>query len=285
MATDNQDDLINDANDGLTDEERAALEEDIGDEDIEHDPDAAPAAKADDEDDEDEAPSRDDGAAVAEEDAPAPVREPAPILNVALPEDFESKMGAIKTEKDALLQQFQDGDIDVLEFNSKLDGFNRQERELEAIKIKADISAEMRREQARVQWESEIEEFVTQTQGGIYASSKLAWMALDVAVREVGSDPANASLTGKQVLQKAHERVSKELGWESAKPAKQQDKPAKQKAEIPPSLGKMPAAEMTDAGEGRFAALDRLMDADPLKFEAALAKLSAAERDDYLASR
>lgn len=279
--------------DGLTDEERAALAEDDG-----QDPDA-PAREGveDDEDeggeDDGESAGRDDGAdPEPDEEVEADVeREARPILNAQLPDDYESKMAAIQTGKDELIEQFDNGDITAKELQTKLDELNRSERELEAMRIKVEIANEMREQQRQQQWQDEIAAFVKVTHNGIYTRSELAWDALDKAVRITASDPANQKLSGPELLALAHKRVAAELGWEEQKPkaeAKAEPeakKPAKPKVEIPPTLAKMPAAEMSDTSGNRFAALDRLMERDPIAYEEAVGKLSKADMDAYLGSR
>jgi hypothetical protein len=49
-------------------------------------------------------------------------------------------------------------------------------------------------------------------------------------------------------------------------------------------LAKVPAADVEDTNGGRFAVLDRMASTDPLGYEEALNKMSAAERDAYMAS-
>ena len=51
---------------------------------------------------------------------------------------------------------------------------------------------------------------------------------------------------------------------------------------VPPNLGKVPASTANDTDDGKFAHLDRLAESDPLAFEAALAKMSDAQRDEYM---
>ena len=51
---------------------------------------------------------------------------------------------------------------------------------------------------------------------------------------------------------------------------------------VPPTLGKVPASAATDTDDGKFAHLDRLADSDPLAYETAVAKMSAAQRDEYM---
>jgi hypothetical protein len=53
---------------------------------------------------------------------------------------------------------------------------------------------------------------------------------------------------------------------------------------MPPNLGTVPAADITDADDGgEFAHLDRLAAKDSVSFERELAKMSPDARDRYLA--
>jgi hypothetical protein len=52
-----------------------------------------------------------------------------------------------------------------------------------------------------------------------------------------------------------------------------------------PTLDRMPAASHDPAGETQFAALDSLQAGDPFAYEAALARLTAEQRDAYLMTK
>ena len=79
-------------------------------------------------------------------------------------------------------------------------------------------------------------------------------------------------------------RMRKAYGISDA-PAPAPGKKPAPKREVVPTLGGLPAADMTPTdGDGEFAGLDRLAEKDPEAFERALAKMSDEQRDRYLQS-
>ena len=136
--------------DGMTDEERAALaEDDGGGADDTTNTDADNGAGGDDgkgsESAEDKAAAgnddaaadaaasaasdakADDGAAAATEAQP----QQAPILVAQVPENVDAKLAEITTQKGALLDQFDNGDITAKEYQLQLDALAKQERQIE----------------------------------------------------------------------------------------------------------------------------------------------------------
>lgn len=228
------------------------------------------------------------GAADANADAAAiQASQLAPLLVAEAPADAEAKLTEIGQKKSSLSDQFENGDITAKEYQSGLDALNREERGIERAVEKAQIAAEMRQQQETNNWLTQVNEFIGKTQPE-YTSSRVRYMALDAFVREIGSDPANAGMTGAQILAQAHQRVVDDLG--EVKPTGGQPKtnadgkPLKgSKAQPPMTLGKVPAADNNTVEDGRWAALDRLRDSDPMAHEEKLMKLSEAERDEYLA--
>lgn len=209
----------------------------------------------------------------------------APLLVAEAPADAEAKLKDIGDKKAALTDQFDNGDITAKEYQTSLDALNKDERAIERDVQKAQLAAEMRQQQETNNWLTQVQEFVGKTQPE-YSASKVRYMALDAFVREIGSNPENANLTGSQILAMAHKRVVDDLG--EATPAKtkakQEGAPLKgSQAQPPKTLGKVPAADNNDLNDGKYASLDRLMESDPIAFEEKLASMSPTERDDYLA--
>lgn len=294
--------------DGLTDEERAALQEpddttstmekafeggDDGEKgkaqaedgqgngDAEGTTDGKAAGAAD---------AGKDGAGAADADAGATavqVPQLAPLLVAEAPADADAKLTEIGQKKSELSDQFENGDITAKEYQTGLDALNKEERGIERAVEKAQIAAEMRQQQETNNWLTQVQDFISAKQPE-YSTSTVRYMALDAFVRQLGSDPANANMTGAQILAEAHKRVVEDLG--EAKPAKghpqakAEGQPLKgSQAQPPKTLGKVPAADHNDMNDGKYAALDRLMDTDPIAFEEKLAGMPPAERDDYLA--
>lgn len=254
--------------------------------------------------DDDLGPNPDDGIVDADDDEPAPADAdvtpppaaddtpppadaeepaPAPLLVANAPEDATARLAELATQKEELATKFDDGEMSAKEYQTQLDALAKEERKIELDLHKAQIAAEMQAQQARNTFLREVQEF---TAGTIYKESALAWNTLDAAVRAVGSDPANAALTGRQILEKAHAEVLKDpvlaaaFGTRQPKPEKAEAK--KPAPTIPPTLGRVPAAETEDTSGNRFAALERLLETDPIAYEKAVGKLSPAELDAFL---
>jgi hypothetical protein len=111
---------------------------------------------------------------------------------------------------------------------------------------------------------------------------------LQVAAMEKGEDPLDSA-----ILAEAHKAISEAVqsltGEKPAKPdALAPDKAAApgvpKRPAPPPTLASVPSADITDTNS-EFAVLDRMADADPTKFEDALAKMPEHERERYLASQ
>lgn len=261
----------------LTEEERAALEDDE-DGDIEAGDDAAQDEEGRAEEGEESAAEVGDAAASATDEEAEPEEAAAPVLVATAPDDLDTQIANLAEQKESLVEQFDNGELTAREYQKQLDELAKQEREIERVKFKAELAADMQRQAQANEWAAEVKRFTTEhAQYG----NEYAWNALDQAVRKIANAPENASLTGRQILEKAHGDLSKAFGWQERKA----ESAVKVKhAAPPPTLSKMPAAELNDTNGNRFAALDRLMDTDPLGYEAALGKMSKADRDAYLAS-
>lgn len=214
-----------------------------------------------------------------------------PLLVAEVPTDAEAKLKEIGDKKAELVEQFDNGDITAKEYQTQLDALGKQERDLERAIDKAEIATEMKQQQEMSAWLGQVNDFTHKTHPE-YSKSRVRWTALDTFVKEIAAKPENANLDGREILRQAHEMVVADLG--EAAPAPRADaggkkdekdgKPLKgPKIEPPPTLAKVPAAENQDVEGGRWAALDRLAQTDPIELEEKLMKLSPADRDAYLA--
>lgn len=279
---------------GLTEEEREALLEDDGGEEVD-----------DIEDDEDDEGDSDDGqeggdagadGGDGEADADADAEEvdepeesqkprPAPILTAEDAEDADERLTEIAEQKERLIEQFDDGDLTAKEYQLELDKLAKQEREIEQTVFKANIAREMAEQQQHNEWMAQVDAFLTENPH--YRQSKLMYQTLDIAVRQVASDEANRNLSGRQILEKAHSQIVEQFGLEGEKEAgadKAARKPGRKPISAPPTLARVPAADMTETENTRWSKLDRLMETDPERYEREVAKLSEADHEAYLAS-
>lgn len=208
--------------------------------------------------------------------------EVAPVYTAQQPEDVETKLTELNAKKEELASKFDDGDITAKDYQKQLDALNKQEREIEREVFKAQLAQEMEQQRQKNEWARDVKDFLGEHPE--YSKSKVLYGTLDNLVKEIARDPSNVSLSGSEILAKAHEQIQEALGVFGVK-QESAAKPAgkKPKAAVPPTLGRVPAAEGTETSGGKFAILDRLADTDPVRYEAELAKLSDAEMERYLA--
>ena len=267
---------------GFTDEERAELEaikaegpSDFTDEGSDEAEDKAEAAKPDD---------KPDAEAATEEQA----AEIAPPLRAHPPEDAAAKLAAIGTDEEALSTRFDEGDITAKEFRDGLNALAERREEIRWNQRKAELAGEMTKQAQDNAWESDVREFFAGPAAHI-AKSRAALIAFDEHVKAVTGDAANAKLSNRAQLDKALKSFQADIGEAfSVKPQAaqegRQEAPPRKAREVPPTLGRVPAAELESTDGGKYAALDRLATSNPEAYERAFLKLSASEREEYAAS-
>lgn len=287
--------------DGLTDEERAALaEDDGGNADDTTNTDAEDSAGGDDgqgtegAEDPGKTGSDDTGADPAADPAPnakaddtaagATESQPqsSPLFVAQVPENVDAKLAEITTQKGALLDQFDNGDITAKEYQLQLDALSKQERQIERLIDRAETAAEMEKQRLQNDWNATCNAFVASNP--IYKSNERLYKALDAEVRDLATKPETASWSGQKFLDEAHKNLKAAFGFQDGTPAPDPKRKAPPQRELPPNLAKVPAADVEDTNGGRFAVLDRLANTDPVAYEETLNKMSAAERDAYLSA-
>lgn len=289
--------------DGLTDEERAALAEDDGentDEGAGDDQDDAQAGDdgadgdAGDGNDanagEDAAEAADDtqqagdDAAAAAEPAAAP-QQSAPVLIAQPLEDAQAKLADIATKKTDLVTRFDDGDITTKEYQQELDALNKAEREIEFAIHETKLAEKMEQQRLQNEWTATVNAFIGANDRYDPVKNPRMYQMLDMEVRAVAGTEEAKAMTGAQILRKAHENLAEAFGFaDDQKQAPAAGRKPIPRPALPPSLDKVPAADTPDMSQGRFAGLDRLAQTNPIAYEEALMKLSDSEREAYLAA-
>lgn len=291
----------NEIDDGLTDEERAALADDDGggtdtntDTDAERAAEAAAAAEADKAKLDAEAaaaaandPSAAEAAAAAAATAANEAAEAteaqtksAPILIAPPPEDAAAKLAEIETKKEALLNQFDDGDITMREYQKQVADLDKDVRAIERSQDRAELATQMEQQRLENDWKATCNTFVANN--AIYKDRPELYTELDSEVRFLASKPETANWTGQKFLDEAHKRITLIHGIAKAE-TKVDERSQRQQRDLPPNLAKVPAADVQDTNGGRFAVLDRLANSDPIAYEETLNTMSQAERDAYMA--
>jgi ABC-type multidrug transport system ATPase subunit len=128
--------------DSKTDDAEAAAEAAAGAEDKAAEDAAAAATAA-------AAPTTE---AAAAEPAAVEAQQSAPILVAPPLEDATAKIAEIETQKDALLNQFDDGDITMREYQQKVADLDKSMRAIERAQDRAELAAQMDQQRLQNDW-------------------------------------------------------------------------------------------------------------------------------------
>lgn len=210
-----------------------------------------------------------------------------PPLRAKAPDNADELMSQLAQEEEALAQKFDDGDITAREYRDSINKLNDQRDEIKWATREANLASKMQRQAEENAWHKDVQDFMTTTAAHI-TKSKAAMVAFDEVVKNVTADPANANLSNRAQLDKAFKVYNDEMAAafgvkpQDQQPAAKAPAPAPKAARnIPPTLARVPAAESENLDGGKFANLDRLAAMDPAAYEAAVAKMSEAERSQF----
>ena len=158
---------------------------------------------------------------------------------------------------------------------------NKQRNALDRAELKAELAAEAYQTQIDNSWQASQEAFFS-AHPEFKIDNEAKWAAFDQLVKnETKSVLDKGGVVGVPELERAYTKYKQAFNIEAASPKQAKAPSAKNEGVIPPNLGKLPAATANDTDDGKFAHLDRL---EGVAFEDALAKLSDAQRDEYLRS-
>lgn len=264
--------------------EAESLEDDDNFEDDDNNPDPTDPPKSDD-NPQDPPESVDPVDPPKETGQSAPKAQQTPRYEAKLPDDYTTQVDAIKAEKAALKEAYQNGDIDPDEYADKLDEINEKTIELRATKIKAEISQEMNAQTAEQQWHNTVNSFIDSVKASEaidYHTDKAKQRDLDLFIKALANDPANEDKSTDWFLSEAHNRVKAlhNVPTTTTEPPKKAETKRKPPTElIPQTLANVPGGDDASEVEGKYAALDKL---DGLDLETALAKMSPEARNEYL---
>ena len=237
------------------------------------DPAAAAQAAANDQAGDDQG----DGAETKEEFT----TQPKPLFNTEIPADIQAQRTEIDEKEDALDKQFDEGDITFSEHKKALREINQQRNALDRAELKAELAAEAYQTQIDNSWQATQTAFLA-SHPELNTANEVQMTALDHLVRqETKATLDKGGSIGVPELERAYTKYKQAFNIEAAAPKQAKAPSAKNEGVVPPNLGKLPAATANDTDDGKFAHLDRL---EGVAFEDALAKLSDAQRDEYLRS-
>ena len=253
---------------------------DEGDDDPQDDPTLAvddPAAAAQAAANDQEGDDQGDGAETKEEFT----TQPKPLFNTEIPADIQAQRTEIDEKEDALDKQFDEGDITFSEHKKALREINQQRNALDRAELKAELAAEAYQTQIDNSWQASQTAFFA-SHPELNTANEVQMTALDHLVRqETKATLDKGGSIGVPELERAYTKYKQAFNIEAAAPKQAKAPASKNEGVVPPNLGKLPAATANDTDDGKFAHLDRL---EGVAFEDALAKLSDAQRDEYLRS-
>jgi hypothetical protein len=286
----------------LTDEERAALEEDV--DDLKRDDSDL---GEDDDDEQDDASAEDDtppveGKAakvdpVADDPAPAAQAEPAtqvedepdpdakpvrtPLFKAELPADFEARKQALQTREEEAEQKYDDGEIDRATLRATLREVAAERDELTRIQVKAEIANELVQQEAATELQTAVNAVMKLGEAaGVDYKDDARWNELKAFVNVV--EARHPGKSAAWVLQEAHKKVLVANDIAPTKTNSEVPKPkvdpkadalAKRKVDagkVQPNLSQVPGGDGPGDVGSEFADIDAL---DGERYEAALERL------------
>lgn len=210
-------------------------------------------------------------AALAEDDAPqAAAHEadeeelrarPVAPFAAAAPPDADAHLKIVADYEARAEQMFEDGDISASEYRQAMREVADKRDELKWAKHKADLADQMQKQAEDRAWSKAVREFMSGPGAAINKNEAMK-RAFDGYVQAVTGDAANAHLSDKAQLAKAHRLFLADMAAQGVQ------------------FGALPGAR--DAGSTDFAQIDRMIDSDPLRAEEALARMSPEEVERYL---
>ena len=207
--------------------------------------------------------------------------QPKPLFNADLPADIEAQRTALDEKEAAIDQQYDEGDILFTEHKQALRDINKQRNALDRAELKAELAAEAYQTQIDNSWQASQEAFFS-AHPEFKIDNEAKWAAFDQLVKnETKSVLDKGGVVGVPELERAYTKYKQAFNIEAASPKQAKAPASKNEGVVPPNLGKLPAATANDTDDGKFAHLDRL---EGVAFEDGLAKLSDAQRDEYLRS-
>ena len=240
-----------------------------------------------------------------------------PHYQATLPDDFDAQEAAIKTQADALAAEFKGGEIDFEQYRVQADALNKSERSLNEIRLKASLSQEMTAQTQEQEWAHTVNKFLTATAKADldYSKDPDKHADLDMFVKSLANDAKNGDQPAEWFLLEAHKRVKALHGFlgsepkftepgllgsdtKFTEPSARPEGTAQSAAvklgsdpknpsrkppldAVPKTLAQVPGSDGPgDVDGNEFSDVDRLT-GDAM--EAAIAKMSPAQRDRYMA--
>lgn len=296
---------------GLSESERAALEDDGEDEEIlksiasedeqgddekEEDddlPDGDVKTSADEDDEHDEGEGEGADAAGADGDAdpgvtppaaPAAPREEAPPefqpqFTAAVPEDLAARLEGVNQRFGELQQKLEDGEISVADYVVQNQALVDERMALKLAEEQAKWADAQNKNVEAQRWKWDVDRFYESEAAKIYKDPILGG-ALDMALRQLVSEPANEKRSGAWLLAEADRLVRERMNLGSTQrpnPARKDDRHP-DLSSVPKTLANLPAAELSETGTDEFAYLDKLTG---MALEDAVSRMSEEQKERW----
>lgn len=215
---------------------------------------------------------------------------PQPVFKPVATEELKTKYDDIDKREEELIEKFEEGELTTREYNAQLRALNKERGDLDWLQRKDELNRESVEQLVMRQWNADINAFLPDHPE--ISENEENWNSFDVVLRQVTAvRMAEGKPYGTPELERAYRIWADERGIAPTKPAKeepkqeqaaqQQPKQQQKALDIPPTLAKVPAAAPEDTDDGKFAALDRLAESDPQKYQETIARMSADEYDAY----
>lgn len=250
-------------------------------------------------------PGRDDGADPDDqgadgEDEANPDRPVVPEFTLQAPEGVEDKLKALDEREDKLTEQFDDGDITTAEYRKGLRELGKERdditwsvRKYEQAKERHEESVAGAQQQWMQNWFKTAQDFVKDRPE--IARNKTVMQVFDNIVQGINTEENINKFSHQKRLEMAYKQWAEDLGIQVQEPTGKgkQAKPAKKatppkQRDLPPTLGKVPSADVNETDNGAFGTLNRLFNSsnpkDVAKAEDMLSRMPEAEQDRYLRS-
>jgi hypothetical protein len=201
-----------------------------------------------------------------------------------LPGNTEQQVKALDQQSADLATQFDEGDLNATEFRSQVAQIDEQRL---ALRMQIN-SAKNAFQKAASDWANKTVKAFLREHPQYSPKDEVMNGMLDNEVRRLQLKTDDTF--NPRILRTAHRNIMKAMGKAddadagARKPAgKQATKPvvSGKKPAIPPTLARVPADEIDDAGGGKFARLERLSAKDPRAFEEAMMSMSQKDRASY----
>jgi len=167
---------------------------------------AAPAAPA-------EAPAAPAATAAAPAAAEAPAAAdlapaPLPTYDARLPDDYKDRVAKLDADNEALDAKLEAGEITPKEFRAEQRKLKTESDELTTIRTKVEIAAEFNQQQGRNAWANEVGSFIGSKPDGVdYKTDAARGKDLDFFIKALASDDANDDKPMRWFITEAHKRV------------------------------------------------------------------------------